>query len=160
MPSTAKLSYTECDYLEDTLSHIHHVQQLLSSFAEQLYRRGQAHDLSKLSDPEKSIFHQNTVAFRRHRLGTQAYDRHGKEQVREALRHHYANNSHHPQHYNNGVKGMCLLDIVEMFHDCVAASKDHGETDPYHWVAANQERFGFSDELASIFRNTITHMLS
>jgi hypothetical protein len=72
----------------------------------------------------------------------------------EALKHHYAHNSHHPEHYEDGIAGMSLLDLVEMLCDWKAATERHADGDLRRSIEQNQERFGYSDELRSILENT------
>ena len=72
----------------------------------------------------------------------------------DALKHHYEVNSHHPEHYDNGVAGMSLLDVMEMFCDWRAAAQRHSDGTFKKSLVINQERFAISDQLASIFENT------
>lgn len=76
-----------------------------------------------------------------------------------ALDHHYANNSHHPQHYENGVDGMDLFDIVEMFFDWKAAGERTKDGDIFKSININKERFGLSEQLVKIFENTARKFL-
>jgi len=71
-----------------------------------------------------------------------------------ALQHHYENNPHHPEHFENGIKGMTLVDIVEMFCDWKAATLRHDNGDIYKSIEFNKNRFGYSDDLEQIFINT------
>lgn len=150
---TKEITYTEQDYLRDTRAHIANVQRHMQAFATLLNTRSLEHDISKLEEPEKSILHQNTEEYKRYRIGSQEYEAHLKK-VKIALDHHYAMNSHHPQHYKNGVAGMDLLDIVEMFCDWMVACREHGDGDIVHSILENKKRFGYSDELAQILINT------
>ncbi len=68
------------------------------------------------------------------------------------LAHHYANNSHHPEHYPDGVAGMDLFDLVEMFFDWKAASERGQEPAMNLTVAC--ERYKIDPMLAAILRNT------
>lgn len=72
-----------------------------------------------------------------------------------ALEHHYANNRHHPEHHKDGIRGMTLVDIVEMFCDWKAASMRHNNGDMLTSIEKNKERFKYSDELEQIFKNTM-----
>ena len=58
-----------------------------------------------------------------------------------------------PRPYS-GVAAMTLIDLVEMFCDWAAASERHADGNLLRSIEIGQERFGFSDELVSIFRNT------
>jgi hypothetical protein len=74
------------------------------------------------------------------------------------LEHHYEHNSHHPEHYPSGITGMSLLDVMEMLIDWKAASERHTDGDIMRSIEQNQERFGYSDDLRSIFENTAREM--
>ncbi|MCL6663471.1 DUF5662 family protein [Paenibacillus amylolyticus] len=151
-----KNTYTEQDYVRDTHAHIANVQGHMQTFATLLNSRSVDHDKSKLEEPEKSILHQNTAEYKRYKFGSTEYEAHLKK-VKIALDHHYTMNSHHPQHYENGVAGMDLLDIVEMFCDWLAACREHGDGDIVHSILENKKRFGYSDELVQILINTTAH---
>lgn len=75
--------------------------------------------------------------------------------MRPALDHHYALNRHHPEHFEDEIKGMNLIDIIEMICDWKAASERHAVGDIHKSIVINQERFGFSDDLKAIFINTV-----
>ncbi|MEK4529804.1 DUF5662 family protein [Paenibacillus sp. FSL H8-0104] len=150
---TKKVVYTEQDYVRDTHTHIENVQRYMQVFAAQLHARSMVHDKSKLEEPEKSILHQNTVEYKSYKIGSPEYKAHLKK-VKVALDHHYAMNSHHPEHYKNGVAGMDLLDIVEMFCDWMVACREHGDGDIVLSILENRKRFGYSDEVTQILVNT------
>ena len=75
----------------------------------------------------------------------------------EGLRHHYAANAHHPEHWENGVNDMTLVDLVEMLADWKAATERHDDGDLGRSLEINRERFGLSDQLVGILRNTAEH---
>jgi hypothetical protein len=76
-------------------------------------------------------------------------------QLKPALNHHYAHNRHHPEHFENGIKGMNILDLVEMFFDWVAAAERHENGDILRSIDINAERFNMSGDLVSIFKNSV-----
>ena len=43
--------------------------------------------------------------------------------TKDGIEHHYAVNSHHPEHYEAGIAGMSLFDLIEMLVDWKAASE-------------------------------------
>lgn len=75
--------------------------------------------------------------------------------MKEAIEHHYAMNSHHPEHYINGIDGMTLIDLIEMFCDWIAATKLHKDGNIKNSLKINKDRFNISDQLYNIFINTI-----
>jgi Family of unknown function (DUF5662) len=140
----------------DTLLHIKRVSQLLNCFAKELIERGDVHDDSKLVSPEKELFDELTPLLSSLRYGTPEYQE-SLDRLKPALDHHYANNSHHPQHYVNGIDGMDLLDLVEMFFDWKAATERTKDGDIRKSIEINSPRFNLSPQLISIFNNTITN---
>ena len=141
------------DSTQDTLDHIAKVRQNLWEFTHELERRGQEHDASKLQSPEKEAFDEVTPKLRGLTYGSEEYKA-NIAKLGEALKHHYAVNSHHPEHYSNGIDGMTLLDVVEMFCDWKAATERHADGNLERSIEINRERFGMSDQLAAIFQNT------
>ncbi len=137
----------------DTLKHKMRVYQLLFAIAGELEDRAKVHDKSKLKSPEKELFDEFTPKLAGSTYGSDEYKEMLKG-LRPALDHHYANNSHHPEHYANGIDGMNLLDLIEMFFDWKAASERHNNGNIYESIKINQKRFGISDQLVSILNNT------
>ena len=74
--------------------------------------------------------------------------------MKPALDHHYENNRHHPEHFKNGIKDMTLIDLIEMFCDWKTSSERHESGSILSSIDINKERFGYSEELASILLNT------
>jgi hypothetical protein len=140
-------------HLEDTREHIGTVAHLLSIFADMLATRAGAHDESKLHEPEASVFAEFTPKLKDSTFGKEEYDRF-LEEMEPALKRHYAANRHHPQHYSNGIEGMTLIDLVEMFFDWLAASHRHADGDIFKSIDHNATRFDLPPELVSIFVNT------
>lgn len=142
------------DSREDTLEHIGHVRRLLRDFCQALKERGLDHDLSKLETPEKEAYDLLTPRLAGLTYGSDEY-RATLREMKPAIQHHYAQNSHHPEHHAEGIRGMDLLDLVEMFCDWKAASLRHRDGDFRGSLKINQERFGFSDDLLAIFENSL-----
>lgn len=139
----------------ETLEHIAQVQSYLHAIAQELMMRGTVHDRSKLREPEIGTFARLTPKLKKLEYGTQEYSEALKE-LGPALKHHYENNSHHPEHYENGIADMTLVDVIEMFCDWMAATKrmkDGG--DMRKSVKVNQQRFNMPEMLTQVFLNTI-----
>lgn len=141
------------DSENDTLKHIKRVSQLMTEAAIELIQRANIHDDSKLKSPEKEKFDEYTPKLAGSTYGSDEY----KELLKRlgsALTHHYKNNSHHPEHYENGINDMNLFDVLEMFFDWKAASERHNDGDIYKSITHNKGRFEMSDQLEKIFINT------
>lgn len=145
------------DSRPDTWAHIHEVQSQMEQVVNDLSHRALVHDQSKLVEPELSIFDVFTPRLKTTTYMSPEYKR-DMEEMRVALDHHYAVNSHHPQHYPDGIRGMSLLDLIEMVCDWIAACKRHDDGNIYKSIEDNQERFGYSDELKGILLNTVEAM--
>ena len=147
------------DSTEDTKAHIKRVQELIDGAREILDRRAKLHDASKLSPPEKEAFDRGTQALKGLTYGSDAYRASfAKHGMKDAIAHHYAKNSHHPEHYPDGIAGMSLLDLVEMVCDWKAAGERHADGSMSKSLAHNKERIGISDQLHTILINTAREM--
>ena len=141
------------DSAEDTKAHIRRVHDLLKHAGNNLTHRAHVHDQSKLRDPEKSTFDIVTPKLKSLTYGSDEYTAMLAE-MQTALDHHYAHNSHHPQHFPDGVDGMSLFDVLEMLLDWKAASERHENGNIWTSIDHNETRFGLSPQLANILRNT------
>jgi len=137
----------------ETEKHVKRVQDYLSMIMQGLAERGRLHDLSKLSEPEKSAFDETIPKLAGLTYGSEEYKANLAE-MKPALEHHYANNRHHPEHFEDGIKGMTLVDLVEMFCDWCAATERHDDGDIGRSIEHNKNRLGYDEVLASIFANT------
>ena len=137
-----------------TLRHIKRVNELVTNFAIDMIRRGQVHDDSKFNPVELEPLEalqalsdtEGPAPF-----GSEEYERR-KTLLGPMLEHHYAFNSHHPEHFENGIDGMDLGDLVEMFFDWKAAS-ERGEETAMN-LSFSASRYKLSPQLLSIFQNT------
>ena len=147
------MSNQQYDSTKDTLLHIKCVNALLLQFIQELINRAITHDESKLHEPEKPLFDTMTPRLKTLTYGSEAYKQ-SLAYLKPALDHHYAYNSHHPEHYENGINDFTLADLVEMFFDWKAASERHDDGDILKSIEINKTRFGLSDQLCKIFENT------
>jgi hypothetical protein len=137
-----------------TYEHIQVVQQLLNKVIAELLIRQLNHDQSKLKSPEVEVFDEYTAKLKDVTYGSEEYKTSLKG-MKPALDHHYANNSHHPEYYANGIKDMSLIGLIEMLCDWKAATLRHNDGDILKSIEINQKRFGYSDELKQILINTL-----
>ena len=149
------------DSRPETQAHIERVRDFLTKAMHNLNARWRRHDLSKLTEPELAAFDIATPKLAALEYGSEEYKQ-SLHDLGPALEHHFAHNDHHPEHYHNGVRGMSLMALIEMLCDWRAASERVKQrTDDPKKLATfetglmyNQERFGYSDELAEILVNT------
>lgn len=137
-----------------TYKHIARVRELLGEAAIELIKRGDKHDASKFDPEEMGPLEEMQKV-----VDTEGQAPYGSDEykirleiLKPMLYHHYALNSHHPENKPNGIDGMNLFDVVEMFFDWRAAS-ERGE-ESFMNLTASKERFKISDQLFSIFENT------
>lgn len=148
---------TDYDSRADTLIHSQRVGELLVQVVTELLARSTCHDRSKTEPPELEIFDEYTPKLKHTTYGSDEYKGY-LAAMGEGLAHHYAANRHHPEHFDNGVNGMTLIDVVEMLADWKAATERHADGDLAKSLEIQRERFGLSDQLAAILRNTAEHL--
>lgn len=103
--------------------------ELNPGFALDIAKRGRMHDLSKFEPLE----------FEHLWKGAKNFD--------VALLHHHCHNSHHCEHYKNGIYGMSELDIAEYVSDCCARSQEFG-TDSRIWLLDKAaEKCGYKNDI-------------
>lgn len=144
---------TAYDSRPDTLEHIAHVRRFLAEARSDLRDRAVRHGRSKLAEPELSVFNEYTPKLRDSTYGSDEYKAF-LEGMGEGLRHHYAANDHHPEHFAGGIADMDLLQLVEMLADWKAATLRHADGDLDRSITQNAERFGYGPELERILRHT------
>lgn len=138
----------------ETLKHVNDVRGNISLVVEQLVKRAQVHDASKFEEPERSVFAANTPKLAKTEYGTPEYTTLLGE-VKVAIDHHYSKNTHHPEHWPNGIDDMDLLDLVEMLSDWAAATKRNKNGNIHKSIEINTDRFKISPQLSKIFTNTV-----
>lgn len=119
--------------------------------------RAQLHDRSKLSEPEKSGYDQLAIKLKDCAYGSDEYKA-ALAEANHVINHHYTHNSHHPEHYMDGISGMSLLDIIEMLCDWKAASERTKQGSITQSLSHNKERFKISDQLGEILWNTVQEL--
>ncbi|TIX28798.1 DUF5662 family protein [Mesorhizobium sp.] len=138
-----------------TLKHIARVGELLDMMATELSRRGVVHDASKFDPIEKGPLDEMQRLVDKEGpapYGTEEYRRR-TALLGPMLEHHYAHNSHHPEHYGSrGIAGMDLFDLIEMWADWKAASERGAESAMN--LSYSIEKHGIPPMLADVLRNT------
>jgi len=140
----------------DTIIHISAVQGFMLKIINLLGSRMVNHDTSKLQEPELSGYAGLSQALKGLSYGSPEY-RAAFAPFKETIKHHYKNNDHHPEFFNNGIADMDITQFVEMLCDWKAASTRNagslGDT-----IDKSIERFGIDAQLASIIKNTIRNL--
>lgn len=141
------------DSTPDTLRHALRVGALMTGLIVDLIRRSSCHDRSKTEEPELSVFNEYTPELATMTYGSPEYKA-ALAGMGDGLTHHYAVNRHHPEHFENGVNGMTLVDLVEMLADWKAATERHADGDLARSFAIQWGRFEIDAQLAEILQNT------
>ena len=138
----------------ETLKHVNEVRNNISVLISELVNRAKVHDASKFEEPERSVFAKNTPKLAKTEYGSPEYSELLKE-VQVAIDHHYAKNTHHPEHFNKGIEEMDLLDVCEMLVDWLAATKRNKNGNIHKSIDHNEGRFNINPQLSQIMRNTV-----
>jgi uncharacterized protein DUF5662 len=141
-----------------TLLHSLRVGDVMVTMLQEGMRRAVQHDLSKTRPPEVAAFDRQSARLKDLEYGTPAYSN-SLVDLGEALEHHYAVNRHHPQHFEQGIDGMTLIDLLEMLADWRAATERMrpGTGDLRTSIAINAQRFGISEQLVNVLLSTAEH---
>jgi hypothetical protein len=162
--------------------HIRLVQRWMGIVARNLNSRAVVHDQSKYSQEELGLVLGKPSFDKFEYMSVE--ERAALAAAQESLKHHYEVNSHHPEHFvtyecgacfkeypkgtykcsecgydvweqSPGVRGMSLLDLIEMMADWKAASETSGKNSSFAGsIEFGKERWHLSDEMVRILGNT------
>jgi len=141
-------------HLWGTVTHKLWVIIYISGFVFRLAWRALLHDWTKFSSAETQGFVKTISQLKKTTYGSAEYQE-LLDQLRPSLEHHYRHCRHHPEHFEDGVAGMTLLDVVEMYFDWKAACRRHADGDLRRSIGHNRKRFELSEEVARILMNTV-----
>jgi len=141
--------------IKETLAHIEEVRKLIDKVIISLQDRADTHDMSKVESPEVEVFEKFTPLLKQSTYGSPEYFE-MLDKMKVAISHHHKNNCHHPEYFENGIKDMNLIDIIEMFCDWKAATLRHTNGDIRQSIKINKKRFNYSEDLENIFYNTVS----
>lgn len=134
--------------------HKKDVKEWLEVFSDDLLNRAEMHDNSKFKSPEWEIFLEYTPKLKEYEFNSEEYKAALKE-MKVALDHHYANNRHHPEYFENGIHGMTLIDLIEMLTDWYSSSKRNKDGNLQKSITDFcKNRFGYGKEIESLLLNT------
>ncbi len=152
------MNYQEqIDAKYSTILHIHKVCENILKISEYLIKnnyhnisdklldRSLLHDLSKLQEPEFTIFMESTKNLKNLIYGSKEYTESLKN-LGDALSHHYSHNRHHPE-YHGGILHMNIIDILEMVCDWHASSKRTNSSNLEESLNIQKKRFNIPDQL-------------
>ena len=146
-------------HLEDTLLHKQYVLESAKKLCNFLIEVGRLDDAIELvkrcSNHDNSKFEPDEI-FALIQISDKESLKDAKVQLddakKNALKIHWAKNSHHPEYYNDPSL-MSDMDLLEMACDCNARSMEFG-TDLLEFIDIRQkERFRFPEEIYQIYYN-------
>lgn len=143
----------EYDSTVDARLHIEIIHRVMEKIISELSYREMHHDDSKFVEPELSTYNKYIPLLKETPFGSKEYVEVRDKMYNDGLKHHFENNRHHPEHFENGIKDMTLVDVVEMFCDWYAASQ-RSDTGFEDGLKFNKDKFKMSDELYRVFKNT------
>jgi hypothetical protein len=143
----------EYDSRVDTYKHIAVVRGYLLTIAYIIMMRGDDHDLSKLEEPELSVFNEYTPKLEASTYNSEEYKQF-LAGMGEGLAHHYEVNDHHPQHFKDGIHDMDLIQLIEMLADWKAATLRHADGNLERSIQENADRFGYDDNMMDLLMTT------
>jgi hypothetical protein len=120
-----------------------------------LIKRGLVHDFSKYGDVERDGFAQFTPNLKENEYLDNGYNADMMNRdFQTALEHHYRKNSHHPESHKDGIKGMTLLDQLEMLADWTASCRRQKNGDLKSSINKNADRFEYGEFYKKCLDNT------
>ena len=145
------MTIAECQV--ETQKHIEKVRKYIRFLTDKLTTRGVNHDATKLQSPEIELFTEFTPKLAELEYNSEEY-KECLHQLKPALEHHYATYRHHPEHFENGITDMNLIDLCEMIADWKAASERHNTGNLMKSIEINAKRFNIDSQLKQILLNT------
>lgn len=136
-------------------SHINRVRQKIYVLINGLNERAINHDKSKLEEPEFSLWKKMDQE-PRYPYGSPEY----KDKVKRYSKlfdMHYEKNPHHPEHFQNGISDMTIIDLAEMMCDWISYKDNIRVTEAIEIVEKQSARFGYSDEIKNLLINTLLY---
>jgi len=146
------------DFIKDLVQHKQWVAQNMQTAANDLFQRAAVHDNSKFLPEEFEPYDKAFPDLQKYAYGSPELKA-VYAQIKPALKHHFSVNRHHPEYFGeSGINGMNLIDVLEMVCDWMAASK-RSQTGIDKGLEINKERYGISDQLFEIIKNTVAMLL-
>lgn len=144
--------------IDAILKHKKSVRDKLLFLSEELRKRAEEHDNSKLQFPEiEWLIEMDKEP--RCKYGTKEYYE-KMNRWKKFFVHHYTQNKHHPDHYSNGIDDMDLVDITEFLVDVVSYYEVLQAHDGEKVLDDQEKRFQISGQLRNVLSNTLINYFS
>lgn len=145
------------DFDKRLKQHKDGVKTYLEIISMLLNARALTHDNSKSSDEEYKYYKMANSVNRNDFKTYEEYMDYIKPTLDKGLKHHYENNRHHPEFFDNGIDDMNLIDIMEMIADWCISIKQNGK-DLYEEIEYNFDKYNVSEQLKKIIINTYKYI--
>lgn len=129
------------------------VQKKLNILINELKKRAETHDNSKLVQPEYNGWVKMDKEIR-HPYGSKEYFE-KMERYKWLFEEHYRVNRHHPEHWQGFFSEMDLLDLLEMIVDWVSYNENLTYDDAISLIEEQCKRFDFPELLKDLILNTL-----
>lgn len=135
--------------------HKYGVAARLLKLAFHIIWRAIIHDLSKFKFSEARGFTGHLHKLNSSAYGSEKYINNFHEDgIAQAVSLHYDRNRHHPEHFDNGIRAMNLVDLAEMLADWAVASKRAPGGNLLISLNINRGRFGIDYPTLLTLENT------
>lgn len=135
---------------------LHHKESVaiwLAKFSAELAYRAAMHDNSKFTPEEFGVYADNVDDFSKHEFGSEK-ELQLREKLLPAAKVHHSRNRHHPEHFENGIDDMNLIDLIEMLADWKSASERTPDDSLRKGMAKLKVKHKISPQLVKILENT------
>ena len=137
------------------------VEISMNKLAKRIRIRGSRHDNSAMSGLEHAI----GSMYSKHKLPTHwisdptTLGNYPKD-IQSAIKSHYENNDHHPEHFENGMYDMNIIQLTEMICDVFETLRENGvsQSDVHHHIEHMCNNYNIAEPLSSIIKNTIVQL--
>ena len=136
-------------------AHRLRVFHLMTKLSQEVMQRGNEHDASKFGPEELPQYVATADEFEKYPYGSDGYNK-AKESLGPAIIHHFKNNRHHPEHFDNGIAGMDLVDLLEMLVDWKSATLNNPKNpgNLAKSISVAEDKYKISPDLSQILYNT------
>lgn len=145
------------NYESKIMQHKTRVSIIMTKIAREMIARGKSHDNSKFKSPEREIYSENLPKLENAKFGSEEYNNLVNGELAVAVQHHYRQNDHHPEHFEDGFFGMNLIQIMEMVSDWVAVSAEKG-TDVVEMLPTLMREKDIPENYYMILKNTLEYV--
>lgn len=147
----AKLNNITCrDYLYEHRALVH---DKMATVSRDINTRARHHDQSSLNGSEFRIYEEHFDELQKYPMFDPRRDAVLKE-MRVATMYHHNANDHHPEHFDDGINGMNLIQMIEFVADIMSQSEQNG-IDVYEMLPLLKDQYDISSQLYQVILNTV-----